>query len=161
MPELSPAAQAVLDAAFDPWQSTDTPASIAAAALQAVADEVVPLSYEDVWTDGRMLQYEKRDPVREKLLAIAAELEERSPISVKEQRPDRLVIGDIWEFETEVKVKGKRKLQAVTLQWVVKGYHPGECAWQLQSLDGQHYVYLWEHAPQYEEMTYIGTKKSD
>jgi hypothetical protein len=70
-----------------------------------------------------------------------------------------LVIGDIWEFETEVKVKNKRKLQAVTLQWVVKGYHPGECAWQLQSLDEQHYVYLWEHAPQYEEMTYIGTKK--
>jgi hypothetical protein len=75
MSELSPAAQAVLDAAFDPWQSTDTPASIAAAALRAVADEVVPLSYEDVWTDGRMLQYEKRDPVREKLLAIADELE--------------------------------------------------------------------------------------
>jgi hypothetical protein len=75
MSELSPAAQAVLDAAFDPWQSTDTPASIAAAALRAVANEVVPLSYEDVWTDGRMLQYEKNDPVREKLLAIADELE--------------------------------------------------------------------------------------
>jgi len=90
-----------------------------------------------------------------------AYLEERSPVSVKEQRPDRLVVGDIWEFEAEVKVKGKRKLQAVTLQYEVKGYHPGECAWQLQSLDGQHYVYLWEHAPQYEEMTYIGTKKSD
>ncbi len=75
MTDLSSAAQAVLDAAFDPWQSTDTPASIAAAALRAVADEVVPLSYEDVWTDGRMLQYEKRDPVREKLLTIADELE--------------------------------------------------------------------------------------
>jgi hypothetical protein len=168
MPELSPAAQAVLDAAFDPWQSTDTPVSIAAAVLRAAADQVAPLGYEDVWTDGRILQYEKRDPVREKLLAIAEELEaidekleERSPISVKEQCPDRLAIGDIWEFETEVKVKGKRKLQAVTLQYEVKRFHHGECAWQLQSLDGQHYVYLWEHAPQYEEMTYIGTKKSD
>lgn len=40
MTDLSPAAQAVLDAAFDPWQSTDTPASIAAAALRAAADEV-------------------------------------------------------------------------------------------------------------------------
>lgn len=90
-----------------------------------------------------------------------AYLEERSPVSVKEQRPDRLVVGDIWEFETDVKVKGKRKLQTVTLQYEVKGYHPGECAWQLQSLDGQHYVYLWEHAPQYEEMTYIGTKSND
>jgi hypothetical protein len=90
-----------------------------------------------------------------------AYLEEASPAPDKEQRPDRLVIGDIWEFETEVKVKGKRKLQAVTLQYEVKRFHHGECAWQLQSLDGQHYVYLWEHAPQYEEMTYIGTKKSD
>ena len=75
MTDLSPAAQAVLDAAFDFWQSTDTPASIAAAALRAAAEIVAPLSYEDVWTDGRMLQYEKNDPVREKLLAIADELE--------------------------------------------------------------------------------------
>jgi hypothetical protein len=75
MTDLSPAAQAVLDAAFDPWQSTDTPVSIAAAVLRAAADQVVPLSYEDVWTDGRMLQYEKHDPVREKLFAIADELE--------------------------------------------------------------------------------------
>jgi acyl-CoA reductase-like NAD-dependent aldehyde dehydrogenase len=40
MTELSPAAQAVLDAAFDPWQSTDTPASIVAAALRAAADQL-------------------------------------------------------------------------------------------------------------------------
>jgi len=96
--------------------------------------------------------------------ALAAEarayLEETAPVLVKEQRPDRLIVGDIWEFETEVKVKGKRKLQAVTLQWEVKGFHHGECAWQLQSLDEQHYVFLWGSAPQYEEMTYIGTKKS-
>ena len=90
-----------------------------------------------------------------------AYLEETAPVLVKEQRPDRLIVGDIWEFETEVKVKGKRKPQVVTLQCVVKGYHHGECAWQLQSLDEQHYVYLLERAPQYEEMTYIGTKKSD
>jgi hypothetical protein len=37
---LSPTARAVLDAAFDPWQSTDTPASIAAAALRAAADHI-------------------------------------------------------------------------------------------------------------------------
>ena len=37
---LSPAAQAVLDAAFTPWETTDTPQSIAAAALRAAADEV-------------------------------------------------------------------------------------------------------------------------
>jgi len=42
-------------------------------------------------------------------------LKETFPALAKEQRPDRLVVGDI--------------------------------------------VYLWEHVPQYEEMTYIGTKK--
>jgi hypothetical protein len=71
MPELSPAAQAVLDA----YRSSHLSINNLAAALRAAADQVVPLGYEDVWTDGRILQYEKRDPVREKLLAIAAELE--------------------------------------------------------------------------------------
>ena len=100
-------------------------------------------------------------PNQSALIAEArAYLEETAPVLAKEQRPDRLIVGDIWEFETEVWVKGKRKLQAVTLQWEVKGFHHGECAWQLQSLDEQHYVYLWGSAPQYEEMTYIGTKKS-
>jgi hypothetical protein len=62
--DFSPATQAVLDAAFDPWQSTDTPASIAAAALRAVADQ---LSYED--SEGRRFLYVPE------ILAIAAELE--------------------------------------------------------------------------------------
>lgn len=74
MTELSPAAKAVLDAA------KSTPADLPyeydiAAALRAAAEIVAPLSYEDVWTDGKMLQYEKYDPVREKLLTIADELE--------------------------------------------------------------------------------------
>jgi hypothetical protein len=70
---LSPAAQAVLDGFRAVPTLMDGPSI--AGALRAAADQVVPLSYEDLWTDGRMLQYEKRDPVREKLLAIAAELE--------------------------------------------------------------------------------------
>lgn len=65
MTDLSPAAQAVLDAAFDPWQSTDTPASIAAAALRAAADQVVPADVD----------YFKSLNVRRNLLAIADELE--------------------------------------------------------------------------------------
>jgi hypothetical protein len=77
--DLSPAAQAILKAAYkatqNPKWQTNFYASYAAAVLRAAADEVAPLDYEDVWTDGRKLQYEKRDPVREKLLAIAAELE--------------------------------------------------------------------------------------
>jgi len=40
MTNLSPAAQAVLDAAFAPWETIDTPESIAAAALRAAADTV-------------------------------------------------------------------------------------------------------------------------
>ncbi len=80
MSELSPAAQAVLDAAngaqsYGSDDCLNESRWIAAAALRAAADQVAPLGYEDVWTDGRILQYEKRDPVREKLLAIAAELE--------------------------------------------------------------------------------------
>jgi hypothetical protein len=74
---LSPAAQAVLDAYRSIWldEPLECDVECLAAALRAAADQVVPLSYEDLWTDGRMLQYEKRDPVREKFLAIAAELE--------------------------------------------------------------------------------------
>jgi len=73
MTNLSPAAQAIEDAYFnaDGFGYRNG----LAAALRAAAEIVAPLSYEDVWTDGRMLQYEKNDLVREKLLAIAAELE--------------------------------------------------------------------------------------
>jgi len=73
MTDLSPAAQAVLDAFRAVPDLRDCPSI--AGALRATADQVAPLGYEDVWTDGRILQYEKRDPVREKLLAIADELE--------------------------------------------------------------------------------------
>ena len=79
MTELSPATREVYDAFNrvglynEPTFETDRKAL--AAALRAAAEIVAPLSYEDVWTDGRILQYEKNDPVREKLLAIATELE--------------------------------------------------------------------------------------
>lgn len=55
MTELSPAAEAVLDAAFEPWETRDAPSSIAAAALRTAA------------------LYCKRD--RLQLLAIAEELD--------------------------------------------------------------------------------------
>jgi hypothetical protein len=74
--ELSPQAQAIWEAFNEDEAGVFVDyGDKLAAALRAAADHVVPLSYEDLWTDGRMLQYEKRDPVREKLLAIAAELE--------------------------------------------------------------------------------------
>jgi len=75
MTDLSPAAQAVLDAAFDPWQSTDTPASIVAAALRAAADQAVP----EMTTPWNSTLTPKVSPVgvRAQLLAIADELEAR------------------------------------------------------------------------------------
>jgi hypothetical protein len=79
MTELSSAATAVLNAYMNNCGWLDGPFEkdyrCAAAVLRAAADEVVPLGYEDVWTDGKMLQYEKHDPIRERLLAIATELE--------------------------------------------------------------------------------------
>jgi hypothetical protein len=68
--KLSPAAQSVLDAAINVAESPDAE-SIAAAVLRAVADQVVPIEYEDIhgcW-------YEKKNRVREQFLAIANELE--------------------------------------------------------------------------------------
>jgi hypothetical protein len=73
---LPPAAQAVRDAAFEPWQSTDTPESIAAAALRAAAEQVVP--HRDtplLGDDASYADWNARDDVRDQLLAIAAELE--------------------------------------------------------------------------------------
>ena len=71
---LSPVAQAVRDAAFEPWQSTDTPESIAAAVLRAAADQVMPAPLvtpggSKIWPSEPALS------IRESLLAIAAELE--------------------------------------------------------------------------------------
>jgi aromatic ring hydroxylase len=64
MTNLSPAAQAVLDAAFVPWETIDTPQSIAAAALRAAVAQVTPVS-----TNARQMK------IRDELLAIANELE--------------------------------------------------------------------------------------
>jgi hypothetical protein len=64
---LSPTAQAVLDAAHNRWLDVDDdiPAQVAAAALRAAADQVVPADVD----------YFKSLNVRRNLLAIAAELE--------------------------------------------------------------------------------------
>jgi len=81
--ERSPAAQAVLDAAFSAYWSAEQDAPndegmIAAAALRAAADQVVPeppmiveggRTYEEAWTAT------VHDDIRRQLLAIAAELE--------------------------------------------------------------------------------------
>jgi len=154
---LSPAARAVLDAAFSAYWSAEQEAPndahvIAAAALRAAADQ---LGYT-------IFDYENNEHpgvVRvSRLLAIATELEGDSK---ENERPDRLIAGDVWEFEWEVQVKGKRKPQPQKLKFKVIGYHHGQCAWQLMSLDGEHYCYLLEFAPQYEDMTYIGHLDQD
>lgn len=70
-------------------------------------------------------------------------------------RPDRLRVGDVWEFWTELHVNGKRKTVDKLLQWEVKGWNNWEYAWELQSLDGEHKTYLMEFAPCYEEMRFV------
>ena len=80
MTDLSPAAQAVLDAAFSAYWSAEQEAPndeqmIAAAAVKAAADQVVP---EETWLGTEepcYAYYRQRCNTRRDLLAIAAELE--------------------------------------------------------------------------------------
>ncbi len=75
MSELSPAAQAVLEASAERWAGTRTQAI--AAALRAAADQVVPTEMDlpPIAPDlGHFRQHERR-LTRQRLLAIAAELE--------------------------------------------------------------------------------------
>ena len=74
MPELSPAARAVLDAAEDDCIHPADLHKIVAAALEAAADQVVP---EEIWLGAKetcYAYYLQRCNTRQKLLAIAAEL---------------------------------------------------------------------------------------
>ena len=73
MTQLSPEAHAVLDAATVPTGDfcLENVNEIAAAAIRTAAYEVLPR--EDELIDNCM--YEKRNPIREKLLEIADELE--------------------------------------------------------------------------------------
>jgi hypothetical protein len=78
MTELSPQAQAVLDAAFSAYWSAEQEAPndegmIAAAALRAAADQVVPEDGNPIY--GLTPAKAERQVVRRKFLAIAAELE--------------------------------------------------------------------------------------
>jgi len=80
MTDLSPAAQAVLDAAnnssaYGPEDCLNEARQIAAAALRAAADQVVP--EEPLYGGDQRWEYERdeRQESRKKLLAIAAELE--------------------------------------------------------------------------------------
>ena len=71
--QLSPASQAVLDAFLAEWpdEPLEQDRQCLAAAVRAVADQVVPIEYEDIhgcW-------YEKKNRVREQFLDIAKELE--------------------------------------------------------------------------------------
>ncbi len=82
MSKLSPAAQAVLDAVEDDCIHPDDKHRIAAAALRAAADQVVPdepaptgmRPAGDVYS-SREIRRGQRQETRSQLLAIAAELE--------------------------------------------------------------------------------------
>jgi len=75
----------------------------------------------------------------------------------KKKRPDRLVAGDVWQFSLDIVPKGKRRPVPTLLRWKVIGWHWGQYAWHLQSIDGEHDCYLLEFAPQYESMKYLGS----
>ena len=75
MTDLSPAAQAVLDAVCDNTEPDCDTQHLIAAALRAAADQVVPdhaNSVGDAHDDARRDQWMR---IRRKLLAIAVELE--------------------------------------------------------------------------------------
>jgi hypothetical protein len=73
---LSPAAQAVLDAVEDDCIHPTDLHHIAAAALRAAADQVVPPALEEEFFDrNHALPLQKKVEIRLSLLAIAAELE--------------------------------------------------------------------------------------
>ena len=77
--QLSPAAQAVLEAAMD-YTPTMIDARLgAAAALLAVADQVVPeephSGESQFWDDEAEQEWQNNQHFRKQLLAIAAELE--------------------------------------------------------------------------------------
>ena len=80
MSELSPAADAVLDAYMNNCGWLDGPLEkdyrCAAAVLRAVADQVVPMSRAPKLSLGETYAvWSAKDDVRDELLAIAAELE--------------------------------------------------------------------------------------
>jgi hypothetical protein len=73
MTDLSPAAQAVLDA----YRSSHLSINNLAAALRAAVDQVAPENYDSAtddpgWNDGAE---DRNAEIRERILAIAAELE--------------------------------------------------------------------------------------
>ena len=79
MSELSPAAQAVLDAAKSSldWEAGYLPNAVAAAALRVAAAPVVPVTpkskFSPPYEEGI---WDAKDDVRDQLLAIATELED-------------------------------------------------------------------------------------
>lgn len=69
-PNLSTRTQAAVEA----YEMTTDKYKALGAFLHSVVNEVFPVEYEEVYKDGRMLQYEKEDPTREKLMAMVTEL---------------------------------------------------------------------------------------
>jgi hypothetical protein len=81
MTDLSPAAQVVLDAAMQYEINPECYSrEIAAAALRAAADQVVPdeshPELSQFWDDEADREWQNNQQIRLKLLAIAAELEQ-------------------------------------------------------------------------------------
>ena len=75
MTDLSPAAQAMLDAMYEVNMDFDGEnATLAAAALETVADQVVPEEPMHLFDQRWMYERDARQSIRSKLLTIVAEL---------------------------------------------------------------------------------------
>jgi len=85
MTELSPAAQAVLDTMYEVNMDFDGEnATLAAAALRAAADQVVPAEEDMPLNLAHRLRWDVMQSVRCQLLAIAAELRGQNQQSSEE-----------------------------------------------------------------------------
>lgn len=118
---------------------------------QLIAGPFSVLDYAEIYIEKAM-EIERDQNFVVKEYGVPTEFESKATKS-----PFRLRVGDIWEFETEVKERGKIKPK--TMRWRVMKWHAGVLAWQLQSLDKKHFTYLMDFAPQYEEMKFIGTQR--
>lgn len=80
MTDLSPAAQAVLDAVCNNTEPDCDTQHLIAAALRAAADQVVPdkphPELSQFWDDEADREWQNNQQIRRQLLAIAAELEQ-------------------------------------------------------------------------------------
>jgi hypothetical protein len=72
-------------------------------------------------------------------------------IDLKAPPPDRLRLGDIWEFEYEYRPKGKKRLVTERMHFRVVGWSETEGLFRLEARDGEFVVYETRFCPGWYE----------